>query len=104
MTAAAVAEVGTWAWGQLGSTGRWEQAGVDQGTGEAGWDGAVGDWPGEAGGHTAHLHKKKNERVNAYTRIHLAEQLHTSLWGTWSCTCIGVSQERIRTGGLSEGV
>ena len=42
MTAAAVAEVGTWAWGQLGSTGQWERAGVDQGTGEAGWVGAVG--------------------------------------------------------------
>ena len=56
MTAAVVAVGGTWAWGQQGSTGRWEQAGVDQGTGEAGRVGAVGDWPGEAGGRTAHLY------------------------------------------------
>ena len=42
MTAAVVAVEGTWAWGQLGSTGQWEQAGVDQGMAEAGWVGAVG--------------------------------------------------------------
>ena len=52
MTVAAVAVGGTWGREQLGSTGRWEQAGGDQSRGAAGWDEAVARG---AEGHTAHL-------------------------------------------------
>ena len=62
MTVAAVAVGGTWGREQLGSTGRWEQAGGDQSREAAGWDEAVAR---EVEGHTAHLCGVNNGTVNA---------------------------------------